>query len=133
MPPFDLMEVLAAVAGLLAAGLGLAYLTEVIVEYLIKPLIQVSAFIPQTVAALLLKYIALAAGGLLAWFAGYDVMTPLLAQFGLTPHPLLGPIASAIMVGGGAPLIHAWIEKWRGGESLRTTGIRLPEDTFFGK
>lgn len=126
MPPFDLMAVLAKVAALLAAGLGLAYLTEVIVEYLIKPLIQVCTFIPATLASLLLKYFVLIAGGLLAWFAGYDVITPLLAEFGLIPHPLLGPIASAVMVGGGAPLIHAWIEKWRGGESVRTSGIRPP-------
>ena len=127
MPPFDLMEVLATVAALLAAGLGLAYFTEVIVEYLIKPVIQVATFLPEKAAALLLKYVVLVAGGLLAWFAGYDVITPLLAQFDLVPHPLLGPIASAVMVGGGAPLIHAWFEKWRGGESVRTTGIREPD------
>lgn len=126
MPPFDLMEVLAMVAALLAAGLGLAYFTEVVVEYLVKPLIQLAMFLSKEAAALLLKYVVLIAGGLLAWFAGYDVMTPLLAEFGLAPHPLLGPIASAVMVGGGAPLIHAWIEKWRGGESLRTSGISKP-------
>jgi len=119
---FDLGEVLAKVMALLFAGLGLGIFAESIIEYFVKPIIQL--VIPKESAArgLIIKYLALVAGGLLAWFAGYDVLTPLLAEFGLTPHPLLGPIASAVLIGGGSTLIHMWIEKW-GGENLRTKGL----------
>jgi len=122
----DPIEVFAKVAGLLTVGLGLAVFTETVVEYFGKPVIQLIPRLDDLVKGLLIKYLALLAGFGLAWFANYDLFTPLLSEFGLNPYPLLGPVASAVMVGGGAPFIHAWIEKWRGGKSLRTTGIKSP-------
>lgn len=122
MNNFDLSVILAKVMALLFAGLGLAIFAESVIEYFLKPIIQLLMPGESAVRPILIKYVALVAGGLLAWFAGYDVLTPLLGEFGLTPHPLLGPIASAVLVGGGSTLIHMWIEKWAG-EKLRTKGL----------
>lgn len=126
MPGFDLGQVLAKVAGLLTIGIGLGVFTETFVEYFIKPIIQLLHGPSDLAKGLIIKYAALVAGFVLAWFANYDLFTPLLGEFGLHPHRLLGPVASAVIVGGGAPFVHAWIEKWRGGKSLRTTGIKSP-------
>lgn len=122
----ELGDILGKVMGLITVGVGLGAFTEVFVEYFVKPLVQMYSKRDDLVKGLTIKYLALVVGFVISLFANYDLFTPLLNEFGLYPWPFLGPILSAITVGGGAPFIHAWIEKWRGGKSLRTTGIRSP-------
>lgn len=126
MPPFDLMAVLAKIATLLALALGLGFFVRSIVEYLIKPVVQLLwKDTNHQGRAILIKYIAFGFGALAAWFANFDLFTPLFAEFGVVPYALWGRVATAVLVGGGPTLIHMWIEAWAG-ETLGTTGVERP-------
>ena len=54
-----------------------------------------------------LIYVGLAAGGLLSWFCGLNL-------FALLPiPPVVGMVLTALLVGGGSPLIHVVVNKAR--------------------
>ena len=82
----------------LEVGLFLALVNERLVEYLISPLFDRY----WEDGRWLLMYVALITGGVLSFLAGVD----LLAAAGVTLAYPVNLIVSAVLVGGGANLIH---------------------------
>jgi len=84
--------------------LFLAFIAEVLVEHFIgKPLEKALPFLDRW----WLIYVGLAVGGLLSWFCALNL-------FALPPiPPVVGMVLSALLVGGGSPLIHVVVNKAR--------------------
>ena len=81
----------------------LAFVVEILVEHLVgKPLEQASPMTPRW----WLIYVSLVFGAALGWFAEVNVFD------GLLPV-LVGRILTAILVGGGSPVVHAVVKKAR--------------------
>jgi len=84
--------------------LFLAFVNEVLVEHLVgKPLERA---LPEADRWWLI-YVALVSGAALSWFSGLDLFTE------LPIPPMVGLVLTALLVGGGSPLIHQIINKAR--------------------
>lgn len=90
----------------LGAGIFIALVIERLVELLVKPALpeQAQPAVPYVAAGL----------GLLAAFGfSIDLITPTLAQFGITPSvSWAGKVVTGLLVGGGSNLLH---DLWPGG------------------
>jgi len=98
------MDVLELVLSNVGLVLFLAFISEVLVEHFIgKPLEKAFPLVDRW----WLIYVGLVAGGLLSWFCGLNL-------FALLPiPPAVGMVLTALLVGGGSPLIHVVVNKAR--------------------
>jgi hypothetical protein len=84
----------------LGAGMFMALVIERLVELLIKPAL------PEK-AKPAVPYIASVLGLLAAFGFSIDLITPTLAQFGITPAvDWAGKVVTGLLVGGGSNLLH---------------------------
>jgi len=97
------METLEVVLSNVGLVILLAFIVEVLVEHLVGKPMEVAA---PGVDRWWLIYVALVTGGVLGWFAGVNIFD------GLLPV-LVGRILTAILVGGGSPVVHAVVKKAR--------------------
>jgi hypothetical protein len=97
------METLEVVLVNVGLVILLAFIVEVLVEHFVgKPLEVAAPDLPPW----WLSYVALLAGVALGWFAGVNM-------FGDVLPDLVGRIVTAILIGGGSPLIHSVVNKAR--------------------
>lgn len=94
------------VAALYGIAAFLAFANERFVELFIKPAsTRLTARLGITTDAT--AYVALITGGLLAWFAGIDLVSPILEAVGVEPLVWwFGQGLSAVIVGGGSHFLH---------------------------
>lgn len=63
----------------------------------------------------ILQLLSWITGGALSWLVGLDLLAPVLAEFGVTlSYSWIGPVFTAVLVGGGSNLIH---DIWPGDKS----------------
>ena len=88
----------------IALALFLAFIVEVLIEHFIaKPLEHAAPFLDRW----WLIYVALVFGGLVSWFCKLNIFAE------LEIPELVGLLLTAVLVGGGAPLIHSVVNKAR--------------------
>jgi hypothetical protein len=97
------METLEVVLSNVGLVILLAFIVEVLVEHLVGKPMEVAA---PDVDRWWLIYVALVTGGALGWFAQVNIFD------GLIPV-LVGRILTAVLVGGGSPVVHAVVKKAR--------------------
>jgi hypothetical protein len=89
----------------LALAFFLALTVERLIEWFLKPVL--AKIQDETYRTLATRLITLVLGGIVAFGFGLDLLTPLVTAAGVVPQwPVLGPIVTAIVVGGGSTLLH---------------------------
>lgn len=90
-----------------ALAVFLAMANERIVNRLVdvvRPLVKPQHEATFAVGVQLFSWVT---GGLLSWFIGVDLLTPLLAEFNVVlAYSWVGPAVTAVIVGGGSNLLH---------------------------
>lgn len=89
----------------LALAFFLALSVERVIEWFLKPLLD--KIQDETYRTLAIRLLTLLFGGVVAFGFGLDLVTPLVQAAGIAPQwPVLGPIVTAVIVGGGSTLLH---------------------------
>jgi hypothetical protein len=97
------METLEVVLSNVGLVILLAFIVEVLVEHLVGKPMEVAA---PGVDRWWLIYVALVAGVALGWFSGVNI-------FGDVLPATVGRVLTAVLIGGGSPLIHSVVNKAR--------------------
>jgi hypothetical protein len=97
------METLEVVLSNVGLVILLAFIVEVLVEHLVGKPMEVAV---PGVDRWWLIYVALVIGGALGWFAQVSIFDGLLPM-------MVGRILTAILIGGGSPVVHVVVKKAR--------------------
>jgi hypothetical protein len=97
------METLEVVLSNVGLVILLAFIVEVLVEHLVGKPMEVAA---PGVDRWWLIYVALVAGGVLSWFSNVNIFEGVVLV-------MVGRILTAILVGGGSPVVHTVVKKAR--------------------